>query len=56
MTFVPTDEDARRRTRQDHATSLVLEAGAGTGKTTLLVDRIESLVLTGRRRSSRSPR
>ncbi len=47
MTFVPSDEDARRRTREDHATSLVLEAGAGTGKTTLLVDRILSLVLTG---------
>jgi len=39
-----TDEEARARARRDHATSLVLEAGAGTGKTTLLVDRIESLV------------
>jgi ATP-dependent helicase/nuclease subunit A len=47
VTFVPVDEEARERARRDHATSLVLEAGAGTGKTTLLVDRIESLVRTG---------
>ena len=33
--FRPVDEDARERARRDHATSLVLEAGAGTGKTTL---------------------
>jgi ATP-dependent helicase/nuclease subunit A len=46
--FLPSDEAARRRARDDHATSLVLAAGAGTGKTTLLVDRIESLVRTGR--------
>ncbi len=48
MTFEPIDHEARRRARDDHDTSLVLEAGAGTGKTTLLVDRIESLVLSGR--------
>jgi ATP-dependent helicase/nuclease subunit A len=47
LTFVPVDEKDRERTRRDHATSLVLEAGAGTGKTTLLVDRIEDLVRTG---------
>jgi ATP-dependent helicase/nuclease subunit A len=45
--FRPADEEARERARRDHGTSLVLEAGAGTGKTTLLVDRIESLVRTG---------
>ncbi len=45
--FRPADEEARARARRDHATSLVLEAGAGTGKTTLLVDRIESLVRSG---------
>jgi ATP-dependent helicase/nuclease subunit A len=45
--FRPVDEDARERARRDHATSLVLEAGAGTGKTTLLVDRIESIVRAG---------
>jgi ATP-dependent helicase/nuclease subunit A len=44
---VPVDEAARESTRRDHARSLVLEAGAGTGKTTLLVDRIEALILTG---------
>jgi len=46
--FVPSDEAARQRARDDHATSLVLVAGAGTGKTTLLIDRIESLVRSGR--------
>ena len=45
--FRPADEEARERARRDHGTSLVLEAGAGTGKTTLLVDRIESLVRSG---------
>ncbi|HEY7924043.1 MAG TPA: UvrD-helicase domain-containing protein [Vicinamibacteria bacterium] len=45
--FRPADEDARERARRDHATSLVLEAGAGTGKTTLLVDRIEAIVRSG---------
>jgi ATP-dependent helicase/nuclease subunit A len=45
--FRPEDEAARERARRDHGSSLVLEAGAGTGKTTLLVDRIEALVRTG---------
>jgi ATP-dependent helicase/nuclease subunit A len=45
--FRPVDEDARERARRDHATSLVLEAGAGTGKTTLLVDRVEAIVRAG---------
>ena len=45
--FRPVDEDARERARRDHVTSLVLEAGAGTGKTTLLVDRIEAIVRAG---------
>ncbi len=45
--FRPVDEDARARTRGDHAASLVLEAGAGTGKTTLLVERIEAMVRAG---------
>jgi ATP-dependent helicase/nuclease subunit A len=48
VSFVPVDEAARARARHDHGTSLVLEAGAGTGKTTLLVDRIEALVRSGR--------
>ena len=45
--FRPVDEEDRERARRDHASSLVLEAGAGTGKTTLLVDRIETIVRTG---------
>jgi ATP-dependent helicase/nuclease subunit A len=45
--FRPVDEEARARTRGDHAVSLVLEAGAGTGKTTLLVERIEAMVRAG---------
>jgi ATP-dependent helicase/nuclease subunit A len=48
--FRPEDEEARERARTDHATSLVLEAGAGTGKTTLLVDRIERLIRSGHAR------
>jgi ATP-dependent helicase/nuclease subunit A len=43
----PVDEAARERARRDHATSLVIEAGAGTGKTTLLIDRIEALLRGG---------
>ncbi len=44
----PVDEGARQRVRHHHDVSLVVAAGAGTGKTTLLVDRIEALVRTGR--------
>ncbi len=47
MSFRPVDEDARERARRDHGTSLVVKAGAGTGKTTLLVDRIEAIVRSG---------
>jgi ATP-dependent helicase/nuclease subunit A len=47
VSFRPVDEEARQRARRDHASSLVIEAGAGTGKTTLLVDRIEFLVRSG---------
>ena len=45
--FTPEDAAARERARSDHGASLVLEAGAGTGKTTLLVDRIEALLRSG---------
>jgi len=47
MSLPPIDHEARAQARDDHARSLVLEAGAGTGKTTLLIDRIESLIRSG---------
>jgi ATP-dependent helicase/nuclease subunit A len=47
MSFVPSDREERDRTRVSRGETLVLEAGAGTGKTTLLVDRLESLLLEG---------
>ena len=47
MSFVPVDQEQRQRARHEHETSLVLEAGAGTGKTTLLIDRIEALLVSG---------
>jgi ATP-dependent helicase/nuclease subunit A len=47
VSFRPIDHEARERARRDFTTSFVVEAGAGTGKTTLLVDRIEWLVRTG---------
>ena len=43
----PADEAIRARVRTDFATTLVLEAGAGTGKTTVLVDRLVNLVVSG---------
>ncbi len=46
----PADEEARERARRDHGTTLVIEAGAGTGKTTLLVERILAIVRSGRAR------
>ncbi len=47
MSFIPVDQSAREAVRHQHQASFVLQAGAGTGKTTLLVDRIESLVRQG---------
>ena len=44
------DERARQRVRTDLDQNFVVEAGAGTGKTRLLVDRIEGLVASGRTR------
>ena len=41
------DEEARRRIRCDLATTLVVEAAAGTGKTTELVRRILALLRSG---------
>ena len=42
------DAEARRRIEQDLDTTLVVEAAAGTGKTTALVGRILALVRDGR--------
>lgn len=41
------DAEARERIRTDLASTLVVEAAAGTGKTTALVDRILSLLRSG---------
>ncbi|MDH3283694.1 MAG: UvrD-helicase domain-containing protein, partial [Acidobacteriota bacterium] len=40
MSGAPRDHDARERAMRDHDAHLAVEAGAGTGKTTLLVGRI----------------
>src|SRR4051812_31490436 len=42
------DQEARTRIANDLDTTLVVEAAAGTGKTTALVDRILSLLRSGR--------
>jgi ATP-dependent helicase/nuclease subunit A len=41
------DEDARNRIRTDLSTNLLVEAGAGAGKTTEMVHRMVALVRTG---------
>ncbi len=41
------DQAARDRVRDAHDVSLFVEAGAGTGKTTALVDRVVGLVASG---------
>lgn len=46
----PGDADVRQRLLEDLDTTFVVEAAAGTGKTTVLVDRIVALVRTGRAR------
>jgi ATP-dependent helicase/nuclease subunit A len=50
MPSLPIDHAARESARALHDQSFVIEAGAGTGKTTLLVDRIERLIRAGRAR------
>ena len=47
VNFTPQDEDVRRRVRESLDETLFVEAGAGTGKTTSLVDRVTRLVATG---------
>ena len=44
----PADQAVRDRVATDFETTLLLEAGAGTGKTTVLVARILALVRSGR--------
>lgn len=41
------DESARSRIREDLETNLLVEAGAGSGKTTALIDRMVALVGSG---------
>jgi ATP-dependent helicase/nuclease subunit A len=48
MTRPPADQAVRDRVVRDFDTTLLLEAGAGTGKTTVLVSRILALIQTGR--------
>ena len=45
---LPRDLAARRRAATDFTTNLVVSAGAGTGKTTLLVERVLSAIGSGR--------
>ncbi|MDX1662072.1 MAG: UvrD-helicase domain-containing protein, partial [Gemmatimonadota bacterium] len=43
----PPDQDQRDRIVEDLDTSLLVEAGAGSGKTTALLERMVALVATG---------
>jgi ATP-dependent helicase/nuclease subunit A len=43
----PPDEPVRRRIREDLGTTLLVEAAAGTGKTTCMVERMLALVRSG---------
>lgn len=45
--FVPVDSDARKAIAEDLGATLFVEASAGTGKTTSLVQRVTNLVATG---------
>ena len=45
--FVPVDADARKTIAEDLGATLFVEASAGTGKTTSLVQRVTNLVATG---------
>ncbi len=48
MTRPPADQAVRDRVVRDFDTTFLLEAGAGTGKTTVLVSRVLALVRAGR--------
>ena len=45
--FIPVDSDARQTIGEDLGATLFVEASAGTGKTTSLVQRVTNLVATG---------
>ncbi len=47
-----TDAESRRMAAEDLYRNLLVEAGAGTGKTTLLIERILNLIRSGRARLS----
>jgi ATP-dependent helicase/nuclease subunit A len=47
LEFPLPDADARRRVRDQLAANLLVEAGAGSGKTSELVNRMIALVATG---------
>ena len=44
---IPADDAARRVIAEDLGTTMLVEAAAGTGKTTCLVGRMVALVATG---------
>jgi len=46
--FIPEDQDVRQRVQESLDENLFVVAGAGTGKTSSLVDRIVGLVASGR--------
>jgi ATP-dependent helicase/nuclease subunit A len=46
-TFAPVDDAARERIKTELDANICVEAGAGTGKTTVLVDRIVEILRTG---------
>lgn len=45
----PADQRVRDRIRRDLDTTLIIEAAAGTGKTTELVNRIIAVIASGAR-------
>jgi len=47
MTGLPVDQDQRDLVRDEHGVSVFVEAGAGTGKTTAMVDRVVAMVAAG---------
>ena len=47
MDRLPSDHDVRARATTDLATTMLVEAGAGTGKTRILVDRFVTCVVVG---------